>query len=474
MVNYGAAVSIGGLQFPDAWDGSALIALDRIQIDWGRESPYDDANPATCQVKILDRYGDWFSEVSRIGEDVQIVRTGANSRRVFWGQVTEVEAERVYLVNPQTDREEAVWIVTLSVQDKLGMAGGTVVEGPMGYNSYEGSGGWGEAGPVTRAGQMLARGALDVFSGGHQIPEDDLPSNVRTTLHGIKGRDSPTVLELLHTIGRTRPLGAVEYVPSTDLVRRVQYALSTGVRFTRVNGLIVVAGIGSTVVVPASSVATEDGYNLTSTVQDAIESITVTGFYYGRDSLNSDGGIEYKDTTQTRAVSGSNMGTRNVTVDSSIMSFDESFYPAGQVDNFNRGKPWLSDQMALAARRLNGWMHYPELTLNHPVLPDLPATVADQAIDTVTSPSAWYLSGSVYAGITTVPPQVQMIGGVLTYEAGNWTQKPVLIPAVDGTVGAPPSLSNAVLFGNSTATWADFDPTVTWADFGNVTQGLSA
>lgn len=472
MTNYGIALQIGGLQPAADWDGTNVVALDQVTIDWGRESAYDDAEPATARMDLIDRDGTWFTSATRIGEPVTITRTGGTAVPVVRGQITDLEAERRYLTNPQNDREEAVWVVHLTIQDKLGMAGGIVPHGNMGADSYEGDGGWGESGPTGRMNQLVTYGGLTaLFTGGHTFPAVDpiLPSNVNTVLHGIKAKDAPTLLELMQTTCRVRAGNALEYDPVGDSVGRVSLVTGGTVALTRSGNVVSVTASGATSAVSAYDVGTPDGYNLAQTVTDSIDSVTVTGFYYGKDTLNSDGSIEYRETSNDASViAGSS--TRNVTVDAQIMSYDPSLFTAGSKDAANRGRVWLASALVALARRLNGWMQYPALEFDQRRRP-IRDSVADLLYRTTVPAMALYFAGSVFTGLPNVPNQVQIIGGSLVYREGGWSLRPNLIPAGGQPSGA---LTNTQLFGASTATWAMFSNDVTWADFDAVTQGLTS
>lgn len=471
MTNYGIQLSIGGLQPPATWDGSPVLALDSVKIDWGRESVYDDTDPGTMRLDVLDRDGQWFTAQTRIGEAVTVTRTGgAGDFVLFRGQVTDLTAERRQVINPQNDREESVWIAHLTVQDKLGIAGSTVPAGPMGANSYEGSGGWGESGPTGRMNQLQDQGALSMFTGGHTFPPVDpvLPSNVNTVLHGIKAKDAPSLLELMLTAVRCRAGSGLEYDPNSDSVGRSVLVVGGGVRLVRSGNVVSLVGVGATRVVPAVAIGTPDGYDLSQSVTDAIDTVTVTGFYYGKDTLNSDGSIEYGETSTTGNVGATS--SRNLTVDSQLMSYDPSLFTAGSRDAYNRGKPWLVSALVALAQRLNGWMQYPTLEVDQRRRP-LPDAIADAVLRTTASPVSFYFAGSVFLDLQNVPSEVQMIGGTLAWEDGGWTQRPNLIPSAPAAAG---NLTNSQLFAASTATWAMFNQDVTWADFGSVTQGLTS
>jgi hypothetical protein len=464
----GARVTLGGAAVASGWDGTDLIAVDGISIRWGRARPYDDPDPSILTLTLLDRTGQFASDPDRIGQEV-VVEMIDPATVTFRGTITKPRARRVKVHNPSLNALEVVWLVTITATDPIAALGMAVFPGDAVDGWVEGAGGWSEVTPNQRLQKLYDAGASGLVAGFAPLPDIVASPAVDRRVHGQAAKDARSALDLVQQVYRGDPLAVAVYDPSAHSISIGRFAASSAVRLV-VAGGVVKLDLPAGRVVPASRVRS-DSYTLESDVDQAIDAVQVSYYWYGKDPTLSTG--EQKRTIYTEGfIEGRtaryDARTRRVLkIATEFITFDPSEFVAGSRDAFNRFPAWLRDQVLAIVNKLNGQLTMPTLTFDAKRLP-LPAELEALIYRPVQPNVPIYFSGSIFNGLEGVGPQFQIIGGTLTYRNG-WQHAVTVCatgPAADGlTLGA--------LFGMSDAKLTDLDPDISLADLGLVTNGLA-
>lgn len=475
MVSMGAVVTIGGQRLPSTWDGSSMIALNDLSIDWGRSDAYDLADPGTLALSVIDPTGEWAFSQGLAGQPITVERTSAalGNLTVFRGRVTAGRPERRKVYSPVTKAREPVWIVPISAGDTLAEAASTVFAGEMGDGSVEGLGGWGEQNPELRFTNVFARGGSGVFAGWEGVP-NQVTSNVMRRMHGQAASDQRTLLELIAQVYRLVPLGVVNYDPGANTVKVGSFAAASTVVLAYTGGVIGLQ-LPAGRIVDAGKVGVPDGIQGETTVSDAIDTVQVSYFWYGKDPNVSGGDakrVTYTNPFLQRATArGATSGTSRVLkIDTQAQFLDPAEFASDSqlVPQYNRFPGWLADRIVEIVNTLNGQVRLPTLRLDDRRLP-LDQSTTDALYRPYQSTTPLYFRGSVFNPMRNAGPQYQVIGGTLRYDRG-WTHDLTVCPARN-TAAADPTIAD--LFGTtSAAQLGQFDPDIRVGDLATITKGL--
>ena len=268
----GAQITVGGVVLATRWDGLAVVAVDRLSFDWGRQNFYDPADPGVLRFRVIDRDGSWSTEVDRIGQVVTVERTNPG-RVMFRGSIATARPKRVKVYNPQTRTREGVWIVDVTASSTVADLAGAVFTGPAGDNSVEGLGGWPEVYSTARVEDIMSAGASGIISSLGAVPVTTPYGNTRR-YRSVAAKDAATALELIEGLYRAYPLGVVEYDPATNGVTLGSTAVASNVVLTFAGGKLALT-IPTGRVVPATLVGAPNGLEAEATVADAIDAVQV-------------------------------------------------------------------------------------------------------------------------------------------------------------------------------------------------------
>lgn len=466
----GAVVTIAGQVIPSTWDGTELIAVDDFTIRWGREDPYKQPSPSILTLSLVDRRGDFITSQSRIGQEVVVSMEDPNVVQ-FRGAISKPKAQRRRVHNPITNMDETVWLVTLTASDTTAALAMAVFTGDALDGYAEGAGGWSESGPVTRLARLYSAGAHGLVSGGFE-PVPDIIANppVTRSMHGQAAADARTALDLIQQAYRGVPLGVANYDPTEDRVTIGRFATASPVALVLTAGRVALS-LSAGLVVPASKVGVS-GYELESSVVDALDVVQVSYWWYGKDPALTAG--SQKRTIYTQGfIEGHtaryNARSRRVfRYDTEFITYDPGEFTPGGVDSYNRFPAWLMAEVLAIVNSLNGQLRMPNLIFDAARMP-LPADIEAVIYRPVATAIPLHFPGSVFNGMTGVGPQHQIIGGTLRYK-GGWSHEVTVCAARANTT---PTLTIAQLVTNTGPTLADYDPDISLADLGLVTTGLS-
>ncbi|MET3449802.1 hypothetical protein [Curtobacterium sp. 1544] len=470
----GARVTIDGTEVASTWNGADAVALDGLRITWGRGDPYDETEPGTLSASIIDPTGRWSSDQTLAGRTIEVARTSGTAAVVmFRGKITRAALTRRKVSNPATGSREPVWIVSLSAGDTLATAAATILSGEMGDGSVEGLGGWGEQAPGTRLSNAMARGGSAVFTDRDPIIYDVLGNGtVHRWMHGTPASEQWTLLDLLAQAYKLSPLGVVGYDPDTGVAKLCNFAAASNIVLVYTNQTVTLQ-LPSGRVIDAAKVALPDDSTVETTAAEAIDTVQLSYYWYGKDP-NVSGGTAKRVTytnpfIQRTTARGLASGTNRVLkVDTWAMYLDPSEYAAGAVDSRNRFIGWLADQVTSIVNSLNGQLRMPTVRFDDKRLP-LDAAATDAIYRPLQSTTPLYFAGSMFNVLENAGPQYQIIGGTLTYNRG-WTHDVNVCAARSLTT---PDLTIAQLFGTTTpAQLGQFDASIRLGDLATVTQGL--
>lgn len=474
MVSMGAVITIEEDELASSWDGSSRVALDGLAITWGRDDPYDETDPGTLSMSVIDPTGQWAASQTLSGKSVRVTRTvGSSSVTMFRGNITRATLERRKIYNPTSRVREPVWVVAITAGDRLAAAAATVIPGEMGDGSIEGLGGWGEQSPATRLTNLMDFGANQLFAERGRVANDVLGNGtIIRRMHGAEAADRLSVLELFAQAFKLIPLGAVGYDPDTETITIASFAAASNVVLVYSGGVVSVQ-LPTGRVLDAARVAVPDGLTGETTTADAIDVVQLSYWWYGKDPNLTSGSQKRVTYTnpfiQRRTARAATSGTSRVLkVDTQAMFLDPSEFVSGAVDAYNRFPAWLADQITAIVNTLNGQLRLPSLRLDHERLP-LDAAATEILYRPFQSTTPLYFAGSVFNTLPNAGPQFQIIGGTLRFERG-WKHDVTLCAARSSF---PASLTITQLFGTSSAAKiGQFDPSIRIGDLANITQGL--
>ena len=470
----GARLVIDGSAVRGDWDGTATVAVANIEITWGRESLYDDTEPDGCTAYVIDPTGDWLGATKRNGSTLEVFQE-ANNRRVFYGAVSASDMRVVNVVNPATGQREPRWFVKLSASGRLGALSESVFPGEMGAESLEGLGGWGEDYINEIQPKYLSRGMGTIVADIGRVPDIAESLNVGRRMNQVAASQRATSLDLIARLYRAgEPLGFANYDPATNAVTCGITAAAGGLRLTYAAGVTSVVPIGDNVVaVPADRVKVGDSDDATTAAADAIDAVSVSYVWYGKDPKLTSGSQKrtvYIDQLieQPTARAAASATHRVLEVDSQLMSLQQSEF-GYDVTRYNRAPAWLAASIVAKVNTLNGQLRLPPVTFLEKRLPLASDALTWSFLRPVHDGRALYFPGSKYNTLPGAGPMYQIVGGTLRFD-GSWSHEVTLAPAVGNGTGA---LTIAGLFGTtSAATIGSFDSSIRLGDLDSITQGL--
>jgi hypothetical protein len=487
---------VGEDVLPQAWDGSQeIVGLDQVTIVWGRETLYDAVAPASASIRLLDPTGFWATANDLNGRLVKIGRS-TPARIVFRGQVTEIKSQLTVVRNPATGRNQFVWIVTLTVVDKLAnlaqsrpaypatlaapgptYAGGffdaTVVK-PGTYIV----GGVATPSIPSRYEQLLAAGILSyVASVANPDPAAFYGTASIAYVGDVFMEDGPSFLSLLVDLYALLPLGHVNYVPDTDSVIIGLPATSSGLSLTYAAGVLVLAPVAGLTIDAAQVGIPTEGATIESRIQASADIVRSHYRHYN----GSSGGSPQSPVDQQIDI----LTTRGAT-SSTARVMDAGGIWTGNDNNPSTGPFYTPYALDFAQRlgaatkvlvdQINGQFASPDLSFDFRRF--APGdTIADVLLACYDQPTPLYFKNSILNYLPNYGPQFQLIGGTITWMGekdgsdlpAGWSVDMTLAPAPSTAATA----TITTLVTNATATISSFDPNITLADLGDVTIGAA-
>ncbi|GAA3342983.1 hypothetical protein GCM10017714_33680 [Curtobacterium pusillum] len=471
----GARVNVDGQTIRGDWDGTETVAVANITIAWGRDSLYDETEPDTCTLYVIDPTGDWLGASKRTGSKLEVYQV-ANSRRVFLGAVSGTDMRQIKVVNPKTGQREPRWFVKLTASGRLGALSESVFPGEMGAESLEGLGGWGESNINSLQEKYLSRGMSTIVSDIGRAPSVGDSSVLVRRMNQVTASERANSLDLVARIYRAgEPLGFVNYDPETNAIACGITADAGTLRLVYSGGVTQIAPTGSnSVAVSADLVAVNDSDDASTAAGDSVDAVSVAYVWYGKDPKLTDGAQKrtvYIDslierTTDRNATSNTH---RVLEIDSQLMNLQQSEF-GYDVGPTNKAPGWLADGIVAKVNTLNGQLRLPPVTFDEKRLPLDSDALTWSFLRPVHDGRAIYFTGSKYNTLAGAGPMFQIIGGTLTFD-GAWSHEVTLAPAVGNAARADLSIGD--LFGStSAATLGSFDSPIRLGDFATISQGL--
>lgn len=178
------------------------LALDGIKVDWGRDDYISHARPATAQLAIFDRTGEWAAKVTAkqvIGRTVELWWVlGSAAQRYFVGRVTGAKAR------PVTRDGSGGWAIAITAAARDAELGNVVMS----------PGTWPTETMITRANRIAAAAAPAGIAGFYFYPGS---VNIQCWPLDVNGRDLHSLCdEFYMSMGDT-----YSYNPSTNNVRHL-------------------------------------------------------------------------------------------------------------------------------------------------------------------------------------------------------------------------------------------------------------
>jgi hypothetical protein len=494
-VSFLAAVRIDGELIAGEWDGSSVVALSDLEINWGRNDIYEDVPPSTFQISFIDRDGQFASDNNLSGKSLWIEDLD-QAKIILRGRIAEPYFTPVTLSSPDGTGEEDVWRVVLVGKCTLADLQQAIVPGPMaaaaGSTTTATNPPYTDTGPWVKPPREIGWWQLQrdnarlasVLSQGFNrfIDGIDVPSRVYTAL-GFGAQmplaETPvstvaekTPLDLVTEIFHMYPLGHANFDAETNHLQLAQPATTAGLKLV-LSGTTIVAEPVAGLTVPATDVQLPEGRTLRSTVSYAIDTVVVPWGIF--DLANVKIGVALQTAPTARKVDGS-ITDRRLVIET---AFWEQFGAYATIDpNYHQAHLFaqeLAERVADLVDDVNGKFTMPRLRFDMrrwTYDPDL----VDVLLDTKDHPVPLYFEGSLYANLPNVAAQYQIIGGRLRWIPSSsasslpsgWVLDAIAAPAT-GTVD-PESIDGLVT--NPVPTFADFHPSITLATLGLVTQGL--
>lgn len=417
---------IGGYDVPSTiTHGAQVVALRNlddtpgVSITWGRETVFDEVEPGTATVLVIDRTGgEWATDPARKGEQL-IVIGGPADDALFRGTVADVQTEATEITLP-SGRREPVTVAIITAQDPIAALSTFVPSGPSSASAWEGTGGWPEDYANQRVNDVLEAGARRFFSDAQLALANLENGTVEARMSATKPDRNTTALDLMNAAyAMGYPLGTLTYDPALDRLQRAWLKpADTWVELREGAGgtLAVVAGPEDLTVtkIPSRHVYLDD--DRLRAPAETVGAVTFEWRYWGANPHNG-GNVEYREFSETRltAAGGARMTTTYTPPFVGIELEPAQF--AYDVSSINRFRGWYLDQMIALLDAINGLARYPILSidLNRPEL--LQTRIVWR---THQRAHGVYFQGNRYAGHRNVPVIVEIMGGTLTYGAAGW------------------------------------------------------
>lgn len=454
-MSYEPTITIDGVELPGEWDGLSLVALDEVSIHWGREGLFDETEPATLTVYVIDPAGDWATNGDLIGTPITVDRATPTTR-MFRGRIADVNVKPTTVYNPLTEKFERVWRTELLCTDPLTDLAQSITGGPGAPGGGVAIGVWpARSTPGARVTDLFTMGAGNIVT----TIETPVPTPVPGQTAWVKSHpstESISHLDLIRALYKYIPLAHADYDPTTHGIVLGLPADNDDLALVLDGGLMTLQPV-SGVALPASSVIITDELAINSGVDSAIDAVQVNWRTYSPDT-------DVVAQTLTSRYDPAARGRRVLLIESDI------YYIAQHAIN-------VANATAAIVDEVNGLFSVPQglrLDLRRFTYDD---ALIDIVLDTKTQPTAIYMAGSILAPLPNVGPMFQLIGATITWHnrapgstlPAGWTVDLQLAP----TVGQVAGVGMQALVTNSTPTMADFDPALTMGELGYVTIGLS-
>lgn len=458
-------VRLDGQTLSGDWSRAAPTVLAGLELDWGRASHYDDADPAQLALSLIDPDGE-LAGTDLTGQTIEVVR--GDGYVLFRGSVNDHEAEPVRVRDPENGRRIDGWIVSLTAVDPSASLAQAVLPGP-GTNAVTaeelGMHYWETQAPRARLDAILAQGADELVSSIEW--RDPYPTGAYWPLIRFrKMADQHSALQMIEDVYKTHPLGYAYYDPDAHGIAIGQPATASGLALVW-NGQVLsfeVRPYGYTF--PGDRMRVPDGLTARTTLDKGIDVVQVT---VPQQSPST--GYEVVEATTEVAVAGSAAGRIGRKV--YAVKNDAWYNPPAQGNA--AWQQLLADDAAEAVAELNGSLELPDLLI-YPGEAIFSELARGHLIRAVALGDPVYFVGSVFAPLQRSGAVQQMIGGTLTWSRdpakteGRWEVLARFAPALGRAAG----VTIDQLVRHNDPTLDDYAPGITLADLGNVTQGVPA
>lgn len=464
---YQPTVTISGQTIAGAWDGAQLVALDQLEITWGRESIYDDAIPSSMALSIIDPDGDWSSNNALVGEPVTVTRLSPDTP-MFIGRIADVVLKYVEIWNPFTEQNQHVWVAVLTCTDVLTdldqiIANSNDQTSTDAWSAIAGSNlSVNNAG--SRTGQILKLGAAAVVSSIDGPTVTQVPGTFAPNEAGHSLTEGLSLLDLLTKYYNCFPFSHVNYNPATNGIEIGSSANNDGL------ALVLVAGVIELVPTSALTIDAREIYSgdleTSSPVASQIDTVIVS---YQGVTVSSVHGTYASQRNTSRYVSGSK-GSRTYTPNNDWFAGNTNT----PIDLYTGNE---ADAIVAIVNVINSRFHVAGLSYDYRRFGSQGSAIDAVLLDTKSRAQALYFAGSVLNRLRNSGPMFQLIGGKLTWfnkvvgsslDAG-WVVDMNLAP----TTGTLLTVLFTALSSNATARIMDFDPELTLNDISRVTTGLT-
>lgn len=484
---YPPTLTVAGKVISSTTDYTGVMAIEDLQFDWGTDNLLDPIPPSTLRATILDPTGLWATGADLIGSAVTVDRvqhpsTVQPSPTMFRGRITDATIEPRKVRHPVSGADVLVWVVRFTAADKLAELAKLIPAPPVVKTSWwEPADHWQQTDKTNERRDALLKASAGVVS----AMDTYNPTNWGNgwSVAPFSAEDNVDVLTQLQMMYRGEALSRAAYDAASDSVRRVPVGIiSAGLALTLSAGKVYLTGADSTIyVLRAHALQMLDDRALAATEASAIDVIELhfwnwTFVYKPDDSSTPRVSAIWYDwngypVTARTSHAGAGKGERRLVVEVPYVGDPAGGYtpftnPILQ-EHINRLGD-LNDKWYLPTMRLDlDWWEPDNVSVLDALLRLRPSIGLNMA-----------LPGSIYAGLPRTVPAYQLIGGQL-----RWTREGAERPrwVLDGTwapVAAGGQVSGNVrtlagLSTNTTARFADVDPSVTLGDLRHVTTGLS-
>jgi hypothetical protein len=470
MARYQPSVSIAGYQIDCDWNGRPVVLAD-LEVDWGRDSLLDRADPAQAKVHVIDPVGDWASNPALYGAPLLITLPSGIQ---FRGKIDEVNLTPTDLDGEPVWEAEFLAVDVLAELAKRNPPGVPNQGGTFRYLELVqfGTGYWQQATSASRLTDLFPMCSDIITSITPPTPGTPTP------ILGARPRDDDAnLLQLIVEAYQSQPLAWVTYVPGSGGIRPGFPTAPVGLALVYSGDVIrITAASGSVLLIDGCGVERDDDGTVTFSLADNIGTVEMSRRQYQTNSsykvviptdANPNVTTEITTTTfkdnvvSTAAVAGPANAPNNVyRIDSTYK--DDTYAAPG---------PWVDTYVgvvATALSKLNGRVDAPPMTFDLEDA-DYGAAVEAALLALVDTTVPIYITATEYTVLRTWGPQFQMIGAHLVFDQG-WRITPKLA-ATGGTVTTPVTYANWVT--NTVAEYRDFDPIIAYSDLANVSTGAA-
>ena len=457
---YPPTVIVNGKTIPNTWDGTGLLAIDKLVFLWGRANLTDNPVPSALVATLIDINGDWASRADLFGSLVTVT-TGLGT--VFRGTIDGITLLPTTIRNPDTGRTQSVYQITLSAVDITAALHKTF---PLG----EGSGtAW--ANEVYGDNVHLARSRTYLHSWlsnrmAPYVSGIELSTNVPATNYfyrQIGMSENMSFADFIKNVFGNHVLSWLNYNPATNYVSQglISPVVSRSLTFSSDQLNLTGASIHT---VSGSQIERLGTGEIVLGLQENISAIVHTWYRAGRSRLVDAGGgqsgavFDYPKNMETSTqflagVKGSN-----------VLELNGNF-----MSNSGYTSPTqITVNMADRISKLNGQLCAPAMRFDFERF-DYGTSLETIFLQTCTTTESIYISGIEQTKLAAFLPHFQIIGGNLTYQNG-WTFEPHMAPTRNPKGS---TLTVAQICTNEVPTISQFHPSLSLADLGNLDIGAS-